>query len=85
MMNNHAWEEGFKDGQAFAKQCPYRPDTRDERDWHAAWLEGASKALGLRYSRTQCERTARHSTGVLSPSGRPLVRGGQTHAGGTVA
>lgn len=66
-MTGDAWKQGFKAGQAFAKQCPYLPDTQDEFDWHAAWPEGASKSLGLRYSRTQYERTARHLVGGRTP------------------
>ena len=61
-MNSKAWNKGFEAGQAFRKACPYSPDTEEEWDWHAAWLEGASKALGMRYCKTSSEREARHSS-----------------------
>lgn len=59
-MNSKAWNKGFEAGQAFRKACPYLPDTAEEWDWHTAWLEGASKALGMRYCKTASEREARH-------------------------
>lgn len=61
-MNSKAWNKGFEAGQAFRNACPYLPDTAEEWDWHAAWLEGASKALGMRYCKTSGEREARHSS-----------------------
>ncbi|WP_156901816.1 hypothetical protein [Azohydromonas australica] len=65
-MDGRAWEEGFHAGQHLGKSCPYQSDSQEEWDWHAAWLEGAAKKLGMRYSRTAAERDARHFSRSLA-------------------
>lgn len=41
------WQEGFKAGENFIKQCPYAGNSIEARNWRNGWLEGAAKTLGL--------------------------------------
>lgn len=44
------WQHGFKAGELLMKECPYKKDTPEARNWVDGWNEGFAKALGFPYS-----------------------------------